>query len=470
MKPKILFINHPTNLKIDLFSWGARILPLNLAYLASYLRLHLFPVEILDADFLRYPVDQVVGYINKNKPDIVGLTSVTGNFHEAVRLARAIKKLKQPPLIIIGGVHITALPGEMRKYPFFDFAVIGEGEETLLELVKKIEKGQTDFEKVLGLAFLKKTRLVLTPPRPYIKNLDKLPMPAFDLLPPISKYHPSPGMYRKLPMTMVITSRGCPGQCIFCYRAVFGNVYRARSPKNVVDEVETLVKKYGVREIRFCDDLFTFNEDRVMAICQELRRRKLKISWSCNGRANFITKRMLKAMKTAGCWQVAYGIESGNQEILNRTKKGLTLETIRNAVHITRQAGLETRGFFILGLPGENEQTLQQTIDFAKELHLSDALFSILIPYPGTEIAQKASKFGKVNRDFRNYHHQTTQNPPFIPHALSAKQILDYYRKAQREFFLRPSYLAAKLLDIKALPQLWSYPTAFFSIIRQYLK
>lgn len=471
MKPKTLLISHQDPPGVDLFSDGGRCEPLPLTYLAAYLRKYHFPVEILDANLLGYSNRMVAKQVEKRNPTIVGLSATTANFLAAVDLAKKIKKLKNPPLTIIGGPHITAVPHEVQKHPCLDLAVIGEGEETLLEVLTELKKKKPNFQQVKGLAFRQGKKLSLTPPHPYIKNLDRLPFPARDLLPPLSAYHPTPGMYRRLPMAFMITSRGCPYHCVFCSRTVFGNFYRARSAKNVVDEMEHLVKNFGIKEIRVCDDLFNLKEKRVLEICREILRRKLDLSWGCSARANKITRRSLRAMKKAGCWEVCYGIESGNEQILKTIKKNLDLETIKKAVHLTREEGLDARGFFMFGLPGDTLATMQQTIDFSKKLGLSIANFYVTIPFPGTELARSGDRFGKIDkRHFKNYLNQTTTNPPFVPSGLNKFQVLKYYQQAYREFFLRPSYLFSMMLKIRSRTQLKAYFRALFSLASRFLK
>jgi len=234
--------------------------------------------------------------------------------------------------------------------------------------------------------------------------------------------------------------------------------------------MELLIKDFGVKEIRVCDDLFSTDEKRVIEVCNEITKRKLKLSWGCSARADLITKKMLLALKKAGCWEVIYGIESGSQEILNTIKKGLTLKTIKKAIKLTRESGLEARGFFMFGLPGDTEKTMQQTIDLAKNLKLDLANFYITIPFPGTELWQKGDKFGKINKKgLMHYTNQTTA-PPFIPHGLTGEKIIKYHQKAHQEFFLRPSFFISRLLKIKTLAQLKAAPMALFSISRRFLK
>lgn len=464
---KTLLVNHLNPPGVDLFSGSGRCEPLNLAYLAGCLRQAGCPVEILDAEVLGCSANQVVKFIRKTQPDIVGLSAVTANFPVALKLARKVKQLKNPPQIVIGGCHVSARPAGITNHPEIDLAVIGEGEATLLELVQQLSQGKNNWQSIRGLAFRQGKQLVITPPRPLIQNLDTIHFPARDLLPSLSDYHPTPGMYRRLPMAFMITSRGCPFQCVFCSRTVFGNRYRHRSPQNVVNEMELLVKNFGVREIRVCDDIFNLNEARLLEICRLINHRRLRFSWGCSGRANLVTKKSLLALKRAGCWEICFGVESGSPAVLKTIKKGIVLADVRRAVRLARSCGLESRGFFMLGLPGDTEATMQQTIDFAKDLSLPMAQFYITTPYPGTELDQKAEKWGRIDRHSLNqYLSQTTTRPPFVPHGLTAQKINHYYKRALREYYLRPRFLLSRLLKIRDWTQFLANWRGFISIFR----
>ncbi|MDP3954871.1 MAG: radical SAM protein [bacterium] len=463
---KILLIKPPNPKSIDLFDSEGLSPPLGLAYLASTLQKFNHQVQILDADVEGLDTHGVIQKIKKINPDIVGLTAVTPNFCEAVKIARLARKLKKPPVIILGGPHVSAVPKAV-KIGCFNFAVLGEGEETLTELIEGIKAGKTNLENIKGLAFLKKQKLIITPPRPYLKNLDSLPFPAWDLLPPATNYHPTPGMYQNSPMMTVMTSRGCPFKCTFCDRSVFGNTYRARSPKNVVDEIEILLQR-GIREIKIYDDTFNLDPKRVIGICQEIKRRQLKFTWSCLCRVNFIEKEMLSFMKKAGCWQISLGIESGNNEVLKAVCKSETTEMIEKAVNLIHEAGIETRGFFILGLPCETEKSLEETIDFAKSLKLEMANFYHLIPFPGTEIYKKARKFGhfKKGGSTKEYLPHSNSALPFVPYGLTNAKMRQYFKKAYHDFYFRPSYLTKRILGIRSFSQVRKYAKAMWAILK----
>ncbi|MDP3888803.1 MAG: radical SAM protein [bacterium] len=463
---KIFLVNPPAPRHTDFLLTSDRCQPLSIAYLASFLKANNFEVLILDAAALHLSPSEIVKEIKSIKPDVLGITAVTYNFSQAAKIAKLAKRIKNPPLTILGGPHVTAMPSCI-KTSSFDFGVIGEGEETLLELVSKIKSRQKDLTKVQGLVFKRGHKLIITPSRPYIQNLDRLPFPSRELFPLLNNYHPGPGMFQNLPVAGMITSRGCPFKCTFCDHSVFGQIFRARSFKNVVDEMELLIKDFKAKEIKIWDDTFNLDPERVIAICREILKRKLKFTWKCLCRVNFVNKKMLKLMKKAGCWQIAYGIESGNDQILETIKKGLNKEIVRQAVKLTKEAGIETRGFFILGLPGETEETLRETIDFAKELDLETADFNSLIPFPGTEIYNQRKRLGHViNRSFDYYFPSMSDQLVFIPHHLNPQVLKKYLNKARFEFYFRPSYILKRIIKTKSIAQARSYFQALKIIAR----
>ncbi len=447
--------------------------PLGLAYLAAALEKSGFAVEIIDGF-----VDNVdIPGIISQKPDIIGLTATTPTFNSALSIAKQIKEGLSSALIILGGAHITAMPFEAMSAGHFDVGVIGEGEETLVELVKTVGTAclparqeqysvpTKDLRSVKGIIFKEGQNLVTTPKREAIKDLDSIPFPARNLLPPLSYYRPTPASYRRLPLGVMITSRGCPQQCAFCDRAVFGNGYRKRSPENVLGEVEELVYKYGVREIRFFDDCFTLDKERVMKICQGLRKIKPKIPWTCLTTVGSVSKELLKEMSSSGCWQVLYGLESGSDRMLKLLKKGAVLEQNIQAVRWAKEAGLSVRADFILGTPGETEETLWETLSFALKMSLDYAHFNKFVPYPGTELYERLKREG-FSFDF-GVGSSITDNESFqyIPDTIKDK---GYYRNfinyAHRKFYLRLGYIFKRFLSLRTAEEVIGQVKGFLAI------
>jgi anaerobic magnesium-protoporphyrin IX monomethyl ester cyclase len=466
---RVTFINPPWALKqhFTKFENVASVQqPLGLAYLAAALEKNGHEVRVIDAGVLNYGYEQITAEIRLHHPDIIGVTCVTPSYRKTLDLAMALKKDLDLP-ILIGGPHVTALTEETMRNDCFDVAVLGEGDITVVELLDAIQNNR-DLSQVEGIAYRHEGRPVRTSPRAYANDLDTLPFPARHLLPELRMYKPTPSAYKKLPQATMITSRGCPYRCAFCDRSVFGNKYRGRTAENVVDEMELLTTTYGAREIRFWDDTFNVDQQRVMSICDEILRRRLDVAWTCLGRVNHMNEAILDSMARAGCWQVDYGIESGNQEVLNGITKGQTLDMVRKVVKMTNKAGIGVRGFFMLGLPGETETTMSETIRFAKSLDLKSAVFHITTPFPGTELFKIASDSGELRQDasYDEYMLGFSEDVPYVPSGLTAQRVKEFQSTAYTEFYFRPSFLLRRVLDIKSLNDIQRYAEAFFMVNR----
>ncbi|KKP36329.1 MAG: radical SAM protein, partial [Candidatus Peregrinibacteria bacterium GW2011_GWF2_33_10] len=322
--------------------------------------------------------------------------------------------------------------------------VLGESEYTTLELVRHILGGK-DIHDIKGIIYMTKGRVIKNPPRELIQDLGELPMPAYHLLPPMDLYHPQIHTYRHKPVIPMVTSRGCPHRCIFCDQGVFGKRFRYISGKKVVDQIEELQKRYGVREIAFQDDIFTLNKQRIYEMCDEIEKRKLKIAWSCISRADCLDRDLLKRMKKAGCWMIAMGIESGNQEILDFIKKDVKLEKIREVTDWAYEEGIKVRGFFQIGHPKETKQTIEDTINFAKSLKIYTAEFTISTPFKGTELYEIAKDYGTF--DTSNKSKFSKMFPVFTPTGLTQEFLLKKQKELHRRYYLRPK----KILEFALL-------------------
>ena len=308
-KKMVLLVNPPGELKNS-------ILPLGLASIAAYLRNNDIDVRAIDALVEELNFKEFEDRVSQGGADIIGIYMTSPRYGEGKRACEACKKALPNSVIIAGGPHPSALPAEtLQEIPQLDICGIGEGEITMLELVKAIENN-APLSQIDGIAFRDKNtgEIIITKPRDFIKNLDDIPFPARDLF-PLKKYKTLPPYGRKSPYFTTITSRGCPFNCAYCSKDVFRNIFRARSPKNVVDEIEELISKYHAQEIQFYDDDFTLDMKRAEEICDEILRRGIKIRWSCLTRVDLVNENLLKKIKKAGCWMIAYGVESGNQKI-----------------------------------------------------------------------------------------------------------------------------------------------------------
>lgn len=292
---------------------------------------------------------------------------------------------------------------------------------------------------VKGLWFERDGEVVHTGARPWITELDDLPLPARDLLPPLDSYQMTMFQYREWPATTLYTSRGCPYSCTFCERtAILGNRFRVHGPRYVVDELEHLQREYGIREVFFYDDTFTFDRKRVEGICREILDRGVHISWNISTHVGNVDRALLTLMRQAGCWQIAYGIETGDPQVMRDISKGTTLEQVRERIGWTLEAGIEAKGLFMLGHPTDTAETIERTIAFACELPLASANFKLTIPFVGTELRQFASDYGELREDDYAGFMGDAATPVFVTDGLTAEYLLGVQRRAYARFYGSP--------------------------------
>ncbi len=450
--------------------------PLGIGYLAAILEKNNFYIKIIDARVLKIDFKQLLRILKKIHPDIIGITATVLEIQKSIEFSDLLKMEFPDTLLIIGGPHFTSTPLLTMQQSVFDIGVIGEGEYTFLEIVQeisKLEKGSNlsnlQLEKIKGIVFRDNGEIKFNKPRSYIKDLDALPFPARHLYPPLSIYRPVPASYKKLPLGHIMTSRGCPHQCIFCDRKVFGNRTRMRSPKNIVDELEVIIKDYNAKEIKFFDDTFTLNKNRIFEIFKEMKKRNLKFPWSCLTRVNYVDYPLLKAMKKAGCWQIAFGIESGDQRMLDIMKKGTTVEQNRKAVIWAKKAGLNVRAYLVLGIPGETLQSIRKTIDFTKSLPFDVVTFYNLTIYPGNELYEMIKREGKlIHEDYSQYNpliDVSKSRLAFVPDGLTEKQLKIMILKAHKEFYIRISYILRQALSIRSWSDMLRFWRGFKAIL-----
>ncbi|MHC4124381.1 MAG: B12-binding domain-containing radical SAM protein [Planctomycetota bacterium] len=446
---KILFINPPYSIYGGVKGHGGKNAPLNLGYLASYVRTRneKVLVDIIDAEGLELSLTELYKRVDTFSPDIIGITCPTPVYYIIKNICTELKKRDPDVIIILGGPHPTALPRETLMDMDVDMVVIGEGEETFIELVRVLQNGEK-LDKVMGLAFKDNGNVVINSGRELIKDLDILPFPAKDLLPLERYYLPPTKRIRSERATNMVTSRGCPFACTFCMaRVIWGKQTRLRSIGNVLDEVEENVKVYGLTEFSFHDELFTLKKSRVIEFCKGLINRGLDISWVCMARAGTVDAEMLEFMKKGGCGKISFGFESGNQCMLNLMNKKETLEEAVKSVHLCKEAGIKVVGTFILGHPGETIDSIQDTIRFAIKLDVETAAFFIAIPYPGTELYALALKNGYLSKesDWKKFAPVSKLESPMVLPNISPEELQDWKCKAYKKFYLRPRYIVRKL-------------------------
>lgn len=408
--------------------------PLGLAYLAAVLEQAGHECAIFDLSLAPNSSPEAdAASIVAFDPQLVGITAMTSVYQSALETATILKaRLGRP--IVIGGPHATMFPDRLlTESPVLDYVVRGEGEMTLLELVEVLE-GKRDLSSVTGLTYRVRGEVVSNPDRELLADLDSLPFPSrqhFDL----NRY----GLRTPegQPMVTILSSRGCPYNCSYCFKGIVGRTYRHRSPQNIVSEIKQVVDQTGIRSFYFIDDLFTADTKRLQELMELMVAEKLNVHWQCLGRVDRINPELLRSMHAAGCRRIHFGVESGNPDILKQISKGIKLDQVRQAVRWAKDAGIQVKGYFMLGLPGDTEATMQQTIDLAVELDLEEAMFSLTTPFPGTRLWDELVKRHpetEYNQDFaRAYYYSNSDEEvvPFLNVSEVSNEVLgEWMRKA----------------------------------------
>ena len=461
-KPQTLLVKYHQNANIRPIPEEAedtlQVYPaLGIGYLASYLISRDYPVEILDAHALKLNPIDYKKKLTESNPDIVGITSTTIGWPGAVEAAKIAREALPDTLIIVGGPHLSIYPEESLSFPFIDMAVMGDGEETLLEIVQKYEKKES-LDNIKGTAVKVNGKVKINSPRPWIKDLSSLPHPKVDVL-PLDRYK---CLTVESPFFTMISTRGCPYKCGFCSQVYCGDRVRFRTPEDVVSEIENYVRNYGAREIIMFDETFTLNEDRVLKICQLIKEKKLIFRWNIRTRVDTITEAMMTALKEVGCYGLHMGVESGDPQILKVMKKGITLDQVRWAFKTARNLGFITRGYFMIGYLDENPDTFRATIDIAKELDLDWASFSITTPLPATHLFDESVRREYIDPEFWKKYTLLQVSKKDFPHVPSQywdeEKLTDMMRQAYYEFYIRPMFIWRRISTIRS----WKHFTDLF--------
>jgi anaerobic magnesium-protoporphyrin IX monomethyl ester cyclase len=378
--------------------------------------------------------------LSSGKPDYVGITFTTPLFNEAIQVLKMVRRLCPKAVIIGGGPHASAFPEKTLELTDFNIAIVGEGDFTLAEIVNGMQ-----LEDVKGIAYKRDGKVFLNPKKEPIWDLDTLPFPAWHLY-DLEKYDVPKVVSRNPKVGLIETSRGCPWGCVYCTKCVFGRNFRTKTTERVIQEIKRMLE-LGFQEFHIADDTFTTNIERAEEICDRIVEEGLKFTWeTVNGiRADRVTPRLLRKMRKAGCYRVTFGIETGNEDVMKRINKGESLDTIRNAVNMAKKAGLEVYGSFMMGLPGETEQTMQQTIDFAKELNLDMAKVSITSPLPSTPLYEEYRRKGLIKSEhWSSYNVYSTPRSLYTHETLSWDTIERYYKKFYSSYYMNPGYIIRK--------------------------
>jgi len=423
----------------DIGNAGGDQIPLGIFSIAAYLREGGYEVMVIDAEAERIDGGEIVRRIRRFKAAYLGVSSTTVAFHRAVEVVKLVKEVLPKITIILGGPHVTSNVEQAMSFSEFDFGVLREGELTILELLARLKKGRKELKTIKGIAFRQGKELVVTGPREYVKDLDSLPFPAYDLIGDISRYAPPPSNYKELPVVSVITSRGCPNQCTFCDRNVFGQTYREMSAERVVELLKYLWKKYRFKEVAFVDDTFLINKKRLYAVFGLLEKEGMHFHWTCMSRVNVVNEEILRFIKSKGCWHISFGIESGDEKILELIKKNISLKQVVEVTKMCSRLGIKTKGFFIVGHPGDTLRSIEKTIKFATMLKIDDIVTTINTPIPGSPQYGFIRQYGTFDEtDWSQFNYW---RPVFIPKGLTKEILLKKQREMYRRFYLRPRVL-----------------------------
>ncbi|MBA4372799.1 MAG: B12-binding domain-containing radical SAM protein [Thermodesulfovibrio sp.] len=423
--------------------------PLGTLYVASMLRRAGHEVRFLNGAFRSH--QSLLDELQEFSPSFAGIYSTTFGWDRAKTAAADIRTLLGPSVFICcGGPYPTAVKEACLKDSgtLFDAVIYGEGEMTSLEIIERLESGRT-LESVAGAIYREGGRIIVNAERPLIQDLDALPFPARDLLGDAGLYVPPPATYKRKPVAVLITSRGCNRKCIYCFQIDKDRKsgIRFRSVENVLSEIEHCLSQ-GYREIKFIDDTLAGDYDRAMQLAREIKNRKLDFTWFASACVNQVDKPLLQAFKDAGCWAILFGAESGVQKNLNAIRKGTTLEQIRKAVTAAQEVGLKVSTPFMFGIPGETFEEGLETIRFAIDLNPDIANFHAITPFPGTHLYDNLEQYGTLSTDLTDY---TYQGAAFVPYTMTRDQIIQLRQLAFKKFYARPSFILKRVLELRSL-------------------
>jgi radical SAM superfamily enzyme YgiQ (UPF0313 family) len=436
---------------------GPKSEPLSLLYIATFLNQKGHKAEVLDCEAEGISFENLEVHIRNGQYDVVGVAMLTAMYSQSLEVCKIAKKVNPDIKVLVGGSHPSLRPKETAAEEFVDVAAVGEAELTFLELLNAFENNQP-LKNIQGIAYKEKGKVIQTPEREKIQDLDFFPIPDRDLI-NMKNYRPSASYYKQLPAYTMMTTRGCPYRCTFCATAKTG--YRMHSVERVVEEMKILVEKYGTKEILIRDDTFTLNRKRTIELCNAIINSGLKVRWDCITRANLVDDDLLKKMKEAGCWGMHFGVEGGTQKSIDTVKKDTTIEVIKTAFQLCRKNKIETRAYMMLGLPNSTIEDDLATINFAKELNPDWAQFTICTPYPGTQMYDTALASGEViSQDWDNYQTWSGYSEHelvWTPQGRTSEEIKNLQKKAMKSFYFRPKVILKKMTNIKDLSMLAKY-------------
>ncbi|MBU1863838.1 MAG: B12-binding domain-containing radical SAM protein [Candidatus Omnitrophica bacterium] len=456
-KAKVLLLRLPQNVH-DVYDHAGILHPYSLAIISSFLKREHKDVTLFDAAIQHVQKEAILSYIEKMQPDMLGLTLMTQHLPHTIEFLRLVKEILPALTVVVGGPHATAdHKNLLLQNKEVDVTVIGEGEYSMLALINAYEHNES-FQQIKGIAYREDDGVHINPRQPYIENLDALPFADWESL-PMDKYADAITVRKNY--GGIVASRGCPYSCTFCgAKTALGQKVRRRSPQNIVEEIQLLYDRYGVRQVLFHDSTLNIDNAWVNEICEGILRMNKPIVWGCNVRTEHLSKETLMLMKRSGCIRIFVGIESGDNTVLQRMKKGTTVERIQQGLKLIEEVGIPTDYGFILGMPGETVESMKKSIALAKKLK-GISTFALASPFPGTELYEIAKSEGVSVKDWSKHDIYTLA---YVPQGLTRKQLEQYYRCAVRTTYFRFSFIIYQLSQLRSLLNVKIVVTAAYRI------
>lgn len=439
---KTLLLNLPFNI-YNAYENTHLLPPFGMAMLSSFLKERGLDITFHDAAAHFMSRNNIIKYIEELAPQVLGLSLVTHQIPQAIPLLRDIKNCLPSVITIIGGAHASVDYRNLVLHKEIDIAVIGEGEFTMNEVLGCIQKGDT-LEQVKGIAYYQNHDVKVNSSRELIQDINELPFADWASL-PMNKYWYNYTIKKNY--TIIVFSRGCPYACTFCAKSVTGKTQRRRTPERAVEELELLYKKYGVRDLLFGDAIFNMDNQWVSEICEGIIKANIPIVWGCQIRADRIDRKTLRLMKKSGCKKIFIGVESADNRMLKRMKKGETIEQMEEGIKIMQEEGFYPDLGFIIGMPGETEESIQKTIAFDKKYKKCVSAWNLAIPFPGTEFYDTAKKEGFLVEDWSKF---TLYDLAYIPKDLTKEKLQHYYKQAVKSSYLSLSFLINQVRQVKS--------------------
>jgi radical SAM superfamily enzyme YgiQ (UPF0313 family) len=418
---------------------GSYLPPYGLLSIAAILEKYGHIVRIIDADSRDgVSLEEIKIEIGNFKPEIIGMTCYSIGRHSLIKTSEYIREIS-PAIQIVGGPHVTVVPEDLCNYETIDLCVYGEGEETIIDIINYY-LAKKKLTGIKGTVYRQDGQIIKAPPRGLIPDLDVLPYPAYHLLYNLHDYRPMQLIYKRRPVVTLVCGRGCPYNCIFCTN-IWGKKVRFNSAEYIFGLIKKMVCDFGIKEIMFGEDSFALDKSRLSKLCDLIIEEKINFSWTCSCNARSLNKRLLHKMKQAGCWLISIGIESGNDEVLKFIRKPVRIKEARQVASWADEVGILLNGLFMINHPIDTKGTIRQTINFAKELPLFTASFSILFLKPGSKVREIAHEYGTVNYDYCLSTGHPGKTLSFVARGLSAKYLKSMQRRAYAEFFIRPKQI-----------------------------